>query len=102
MPYYSFKFAFIAAAITAMLAAPQIASAQDQPPAAPPAGAPQAPSMKAACGPDLANFCPDLKGRKARKCLRAHRKELSSSCAAYFKARRAAAKGTPPAAPPQQ
>ena len=116
------KFALVAAAMSVMLvAAMQIATAQDKPsppPAAtasPPgdtAAAPVVPKMKAACGTDLASFCPDQKATEARKCLRSHRAELSPSCVAYFKARRAAAKakamaepppGSPaPAAPPKQ
>ena len=116
------KFALVAAAMSVMLvAAMQTATAQDKPsppPAAtasPPgdtAAAPVVPKMKAACGTDLAGFCPDQKGSDARKCLRSHRAELSPSCVAYFKARRAAAKAKamaapppgspPPAAPPKQ
>jgi hypothetical protein len=121
MTYCSIKFAFVSAAIAVMLAAPmQTASAKDptsSPPLAAASPSPDAspastPSMKVACGPDLASFCADLKGKEARKCLQAHRKELSPSCAAYFTARRAAAKAKangatppgspPPAAPPQQ
>jgi hypothetical protein len=123
MKSYSNKFALVAAAMSVVLmASMQIANAQDKaappPPAAmaPPPGAPAAapavPKMKDACGTDLTSFCPDQKGAEARKCLRTHRAELSPSCTAYFKARRAAAKakamaapppgGAPPAAPPQQ
>ena len=123
MTSYSNKFALVAAAMSVMLmASAHIANAQDKaappPPAAmaPPAGAPPAapavPKMKEACGADLTSFCPDQKGADARKCLRTHRTELSPSCTAYFKARRAAAKakamaapppgGPPPAPPPQQ
>lgn len=124
MTSFSNKFVLVAAAIAVMLmASMQMGSAQDKPSPAPPAassapGAPPAmpmagvPKMKAACGPDLTSFCPDLKGAEARKCLRTHRTELSPSCVAYFKARRAAAKAKameapppgspPPAAPPQQ
>jgi hypothetical protein len=112
------KFALVAAAMSVMLVvAVQTATAQDKPspPPAPPAdaaAAPVVPKMKTACGTDLASFCPDQKGAEARKCLRSHRAELSPSCVAYFKARRAAAKakamaepapGSPsPAAPPKQ
>lgn len=122
MTYSSTKFAFVAVTIAAMLTASlQTASAQDKPPAPPaatspapgaPPAAPAVPKMKAACGADLASFCQDLKGTEARKCLRSHRTELSPSCVAYFKARRAAAKAKamaapppespPPAAPPKQ
>ena len=105
------KFALVAAAMSVMLvAAMQIATAQDKPspppaattsapPGAPPA-APVVPKMKAACGPDLTSFCPDQKGAEARKCLRSHKAELSPSCVAYFKARRAAAKAKAMAEPP--
>jgi hypothetical protein len=123
MTYSSTKFALVALAIAGMLTASmQTASAQDKPPAPAPAaaapapGAPPAthpvPKMKTACGQDITSFCPDLKGAEARKCLRSHRTELSPSCVAYFKARRAAAKAKamaappaespPPAAPPKQ
>ena len=104
------KFSLAAAVMSVMLVASmQTASAQDKPsppPAAtasPPgdtAAAPVVPKMKAACGTDLAGFCPDQKGSDARKCLRSHRAELSPSCVAYFKARRAAAKAKAMAAPP--
>src|ERR1700733_729364 len=105
------KFALIAAAMAVMLVAPmQTASAQEKPsppPAAatsapPPSasGAPVVPKMKAACGTDLTSFCPDQKGAEARKCLRSHKAELSPSCVAYFKARRAAAKAKAMAEPP--
>jgi hypothetical protein len=111
MTYRLTKFAFIAVALAGMLTASmQTASAQDKPAPAPPAAtapapgappaAPAVPKMKAACGPDLTSFCPDLKGAEARKCLRSHRAELSPSCVAYFKARRAAAKAKAMAAPP--
>jgi len=111
MTYRLTKFAFVAAAIAGMLTASmQTASAQDKPPPTPPAATspspgapptpPAVPKMKVACGPDLASFCPDLKGTEARKCLRSHRTELSPSCVAYFKARRAAAKAKAMAAPP--
>jgi len=119
MTFCSIKFAFVSAAIAVMLAAPmQTASAQDStsspppaaaspPPGAAPASTPKMPKMKVACGADIANFCADLKGKEARKCLQTHRQELSPSCTAYFKARRAAAKAKassamPPAAAPQQ
>jgi len=124
MTYYSTKFALVALAIAGMLiVSMQTASAQDKPPAPAPAaaaapepGAPPmahpVPKMKTACGQDITSFCPDLKGSEARKCLRSHRTELSPSCVAYFKARRAAAKAKamaapppespPPAAPPKQ
>lgn len=109
MTYFSStKVTFVAVVIAGMVAASiQTASAEDQP-AAPPAAAasPSAvPKMKVACGPDLASFCPDLKGKEAGKCLRSHRAELSPSCVAFFKARRAAAKAMaapPPAAPPKE
>jgi hypothetical protein len=123
MTYCSTKFALVALAIAGMLAVSmQTASAQDKPAAPPPAAAapatgappaaPAVPKMKTACGQELTSFCPDLKGSAARKCLRSHRTELSPSCTAYFKARRAAAKAKamaappaespPPAAPPKQ
>ena len=113
MNSFSNKFAVIATVMSlTLMAAVQTASAQDKPPSPPPAaaatsappGAPPAapvvPKMKAACGTDLASFCPDQKGSEARKCLRSHRTELSPSCVAYFKARRAAAKAKAMAAPP--
>lgn len=104
MTYFSStKFTFVAVVIAGMFAASiQTARAEDPPPA-PPAAATSpsaAPKMRVACGPDLASFCPDLKGKEAGKCLRSHRAELSPSCVAFFKARRAAAKAKAMAPPP--
>jgi hypothetical protein len=106
MKYRSIDLALIAAAIFVMSAMQvQTASAQSPPPApvAPAAGAPPPPpkgAMRTACGADITSFCPGLKGQDARKCLRAHRAEISPSCVAYLKARRAAAKAKAMNAPP--
>lgn len=107
MTYSSTKLTFIAVAIAGMLTASIQAARAEDPPPPPAAAAPSAaPRMKVACGPDLASFCPDMKGKEAGKCLRSHRAELSDSCKAFFKARRAAAKAkataAPAAAPAQQ
>jgi hypothetical protein len=110
MEYRSLHLALIGGAVL-MIAAAQIhtASAQNPPPppaaeappgAPPPPPATRGPSMRVACGPDLASFCPGLKGAEARKCLRAHRAEIAPPCEAYFKARRAAARAKAMSAPP--
>jgi hypothetical protein len=113
MKYRSINLALVGAAIFVMLAADiNAASAQSPPPppppgAAPPPGAPPPPSappkvprMRVACGPDVASFCPGMKSSEARKCLRAHRAELSPSCVGYLRAVRAAAKAKAMSAPP--
>ena len=106
MKYRSINLALIGAAIFVMSAMQiQTASAQSPPPPAPVAPAAGAPppapkdSMRTACGADITSFCSGLKGQDARKCLRAHRVEISPSCVAYLKARRAAAKAKAMSAP---
>jgi hypothetical protein len=98
MKHRSNKFALIGAAICVVSAAGmRTASAQT---AAPPAG--QGPSLRVACGADMQRFCPGLKGKDARLCLRAYHAQISAGCTAFLeeaKARRAAgATGAPPAA----
>lgn len=96
MKYRSNKFALIGAAICVVSAAEmRTASAQT---AAPPPG--QGPTLRVACGPDMQRFCPGLKGKDARLCLRAYHAQVSAGCTAFLeeaKARRAGAAGAPPA-----
>jgi hypothetical protein len=112
MKYRSLHLALIGGAVLMIATAQtQTANAQNPPPppppaaAAPPAPPPpppatKGPRMRVACGPDLASFCPGLKGAEARKCLRAHRAEIAPPCVAYLKARSAAAKAKAMSAPP--
>jgi hypothetical protein len=68
-------------------------------------------SLRVACGTDMQKFCPGLKGKDARMCLRAYHAQISPDCMAFLeqaKAQRAGgamnspapAAGSPPSAPP--
>src|SRR6516164_5121985 len=70
-----------------------------------------APSLRVACGTDMQKFCPGLKGKDARMCLRAYHAQISPDCMAFLeqaKAQRAGGAmtapaptaGSPPTAPP--
>ena len=69
------------------------------------------PPLRVACGTDMQKFCPDLKGKDARMCLRAYHAKISPDCLAFLdqaKAQRtggttsppAPAAASPPSAPP--
>ena len=68
------------------------------------------PPLRVACGADMQHFCPGLKGKDARLCLRAYHAQISPGCRAFLeeaKARRGAgamapppAGGPPPGGPP--
>src|SRR5579863_8107234 len=64
----------------------------------------EAPPLRVACGADMQRFCPGLKGKDARLCLRAYHAQISPGCTAFLqeaRARRASgAMGTPPAGGP--
>jgi hypothetical protein len=100
MKHRSNKFALIGAVICVVSAAEmRTASAQT---AAPPPG--QGPTLRVACGADMQRFCPGLKGKDARLCLRGYHAQISAGCTAFLQeaqARRAAgATGAPPAGGP--
>jgi hypothetical protein len=66
-----------------------------------------APTLRIACGADMQKFCPGLKGKEARMCLRAYHAQISPDCTAFLdqaKAQRAngamPAPAPPAAAPP--
>ena len=70
------------------------------------------PPLRIACGTDMQKFCPGLKGKEARMCLRAYHAQISPDCMTFLeqaKAQRAggaltapppAAGSPPPTAPP--
>ena len=59
-----------------------------------------APPLRVACGADMQRFCPGLKGKDARLCLRGFHAQLSPNCLAFLeqaKAQRAGGAMTAPA-----
>ena len=96
MKYRFIQLAFIGAAISAASAAhPQTG----------------APTLPVACGTDMQKFCPGLKGKDARMCLRAYHAKISPDCMAFLEKARAQraggamtapapAEGSPQSAPP--
>jgi hypothetical protein len=63
----------------------------------------EAPTLRVACGPDMQKFCPGLKGKDARMCLRAYHAQISPDCMAFLeqaKAKRAGGAMTAPAPAP--
>ena len=63
----------------------------------------EAPTLRVACGPDMHKFCPGLKGKDARMCLRAYHAQISPDCMAFLEqanAQRAGGAMTAPAPAP--
>ena len=68
------------------------------------------PTLRVACGTDM-HFCPGLKGKEVRMCLRAYHEKISPDCLAFLEQAKgqhgggampppAPAAGTPPASAP--
>ena len=87
MKYRFCQFALIGAAMCVA------ATAQAQTTAPPP-------SMRVACGPDMQKFCPGLKGKEVRMCLRAFHAQISPDCLASLDQAKAKRTGGAMAAPP--
>ena len=87
MKYRLSQFALIGAAIC-------VAAAAHAQTAAPP------PPMRVACGPDMQKFCPGLKGKEVRMCLRAYHVQISPDCLASLDQAKTKRAGGAMAAPP--
>jgi len=61
-----------------------------------------APTLRIACGADMQKFCPGLKGKEARMCLRAYHAQISPDCTAFLEQAKAQRAGgaMPAPAPP--
>jgi hypothetical protein len=59
-----------------------------------------APPLRVACGADMQKFCPGLKGKDARMCLRGFHAQISPGCMAFLEQAKAQRAGGAMAAPP--
>lgn len=59
-----------------------------------------APPLRVACGADMQKFCPGLKGKDARMCLRGFHAQISPGCMAFLDQAKAQRAGGAMAAPP--
>jgi hypothetical protein len=59
-----------------------------------------APPLRVACGADMQKFCPGLKGKDARMCLKGFHAQISPGCMAFLDQAKAQRAGGAMAAPP--
>src|SRR5581483_9817285 len=58
------------------------------------------PPLRVACGTDMQKYCPGLKGKEARMCLRAYHAQISPDCMTFLEQSKAQHGGGATAAPP--
>lgn len=88
MKRYTIKLALISAAAAICIASAAVHAQTGAPP------------LRVACGADMQKFCPGLKGKDARMCLRGFHAQISPGCMTFLDQAKAQRAGGAMTAPP--